>query len=181
MTASRLLARRYARALFLSASAAGQVQTVEEDLDRVLQVWGDTFALREVLGGVLIPRSRQKELLERLFQGRVTRPVLNLVSLLLDERRLRLLEEIRRQYRLLADEARGIILVEVVSARPLPEEAQEALREALEKKLGRKVRLETSLDPNLIGGVRVKIGDRLYDGSVRGQLERLRQRLAKGR
>lgn len=178
MTAGRVLARRYARALFLAARAAGKVERAEADLVLVQDIFGQVPELRQILGGVAVPRPRQRELLRRIFAGRVDDLVLNLLLLLLDERRLRLLDQIAREFRIMADEARGIALVEVISARPLSGPAEEALRQGLERKLGRRVRMECRVDPALVGGVQVKIGDTLYDGSVRGQLERLRERMA---
>jgi F-type H+-transporting ATPase subunit delta len=178
VTAGRVLARRYARALFLAARAAGRLERAEADLVVVQDVFGQVPELRQILGGVAVPRPRQRELLRQIFAGRVDDLVLNLLLLLLDERRLRLLDQVTREFRIMADEARGIALVEVISARPLSRPAEEALKRGLERKLGRRVRMECRVDPALVGGVQVKIGDTLYDGSVRGQLERLRERMA---
>ncbi|MDI6894265.1 MAG: ATP synthase F1 subunit delta [Bacillota bacterium] len=177
MTAGRVLARRYARALFLAARAAGKVEKAEADLAQVRQALDQVPQLRQILGGVAVPRARQRELLQGIFAGRVDGLVMNLLLLLLDERRLRLLDQIEREFRIMADEARGITLVEVISARALSGPAEEALRQGLERKLGRRVRMECTVDAALVGGVQVKIGDTLYDGSVRGQLERLKERM----
>jgi len=180
VTAGRVLARRYARALFLAARAAGKVERAQADLALVEQVMTQVPQLREILGGVAVPRPRQRELLRRIFEGRVDGAVMNLLLVLLDERRLRLLDQIVREYRIMAEESRGIALVQVISARPLSPPAEEALRQGLERKLGRRVRMESTVDPALVGGVQVKIGDTLYDGSVRGQLRRLQERMVHG-
>jgi len=180
VTASRLLAHRYARALFLAATAARETDRAGEQLQYVLEVLEQVPQLREILGGIIVPRSRQKELLKKLFGDKLLAHVLNLLYLLLDERRMGLLREIARQYDIMADEARGIVRVEVVAARPLSAEAREMLQQGLERKLNRRVKLEETVEPALIGGVQVKVGDTLYDGSVRGQLERMRQRMAVG-
>jgi len=96
---------------------------------------------------------------------------------LIDKRRYDILPEVPECYKELVDSHRGIVSVQVRSAVPLTEEEKERLSEVLARSLRKQVRLETNVDPSLIGGVMLRIGDRLLDGSVKGQLNLLRQRL----
>lgn len=123
------------------------------------------------------PPSIQAQVAER-----VGRQVARLVELLVERRRVGLLPRVAEAYRQLLYAERGIVEAEVASAAPLTEAERDALRERLERLAGRQVELRERVDPGLLGGLVVRIGDRLYDASVRGRLERLRtQLIAAGR
>ena len=100
--------------------------------------------------------------------------------MLLERRRLEILEEIFETWRVLAEEKLGIVSAEVSTPLPLTKKEEGLCRETLEKLTGRKVRIFTRTDASLIGGVRARIGSQVYDGSVRRQLRILRERLAEG-
>jgi F-type H+-transporting ATPase subunit delta len=102
----------------------------------------------------------------------------NLIRLLLHRERLELLPEIAASYHELLNRARGISVAHVITAVPLDEASRAQLASRLERYVGQKVEMQTSVDPSIIGGVVVRVGDTLLDGSVRGRLEALRRRLA---
>jgi len=104
----------------------------------------------------------------------VTRNFLNVV---IDHDRMELLDEIVEAYESLVNERLGITTADVITARPLGEAEKQDLAGALSAKTGKTVRMNFSLDPNLIGGVVARVGSTIYDGSVRGSLERLREQL----
>jgi F-type H+-transporting ATPase subunit delta len=116
----------------------------------------------------------------RQVAERVGRQLTNLVGLLVERRRVALLPKVADAFRRLIYARRNIIEAEVASAAPLTEAERAALRERLARLVGRRVELRERLDPGLLGGLVVRIGDRLYDASVRGRLERLRNRLIAG-
>ncbi|HXG40781.1 MAG TPA: ATP synthase F1 subunit delta, partial [Candidatus Limnocylindrales bacterium] len=116
----------------------------------------------------------------RLLGPRVTRQVLNLARLLTEKNRIELAPAIAREYATLLNRARGIVEAVVTTARPLgPDEVAE-VRRKVEELAGAAVDLRVVVDPSLIGGLTVRVGDRLLDASVRGRLERLRARLLAG-
>jgi F-type H+-transporting ATPase subunit delta len=104
----------------------------------------------------------------------------NLLALILRRRRVDLLPRIARDFRRLYNKKMGIVEAIATSAAELDEAELSALRDRLEQMTSAKIELTTTVDPSLLGGVQVRLGDLLIDGSVRGRLEQLRSRLASG-
>ena len=100
--------------------------------------------------------------------------------ILVDESRTRLIGDVRDSLRQLVEEAAGRVTAQITSARELTKKELDAIREALGRRVDAEVRLETSVDPDLIGGVVAQVGDQLFDGSVRTQLVTLGESLRKG-
>jgi ATP synthase F1 delta subunit len=141
----------------------------------------------ESLGGLIddaLDRRRSLPATAAVVRQAATGPVraqlANLTGLLLERRRIGLLPAIASEYERLLDDARGIIAATVTSAVPLTEADIEAVRQRVERMTSSSVRLTSTVDPSLIGGLTVRVGDRLLDASVRGRLERLRYQLAAG-
>ena len=103
--------------------------------------------------------------------------VRNFLKVLIDNDRMILLGEITEAFDSLLDERLGVVLAEITTARALDETEQKQLADALHAKTGKQVRMNFSLDRELIGGIAARIGSTIYDGSVRGQLERIRGKL----
>jgi F-type H+-transporting ATPase subunit delta len=106
--------------------------------------------------------------------------VQNFMSFLVDQRRLIAFDAIVASYLELADQAEGLLTAEVVSASPLDDRRKDRLRRALSERTGQEVRLQIEVDPSLLGGAIAKVGDLVFDGSLRTQLGRLRTNLTKG-
>lgn len=169
--------RRYAAALFGAASQRGVVDRVESDLGLVSYVVETSPALLKGLTSPLVPGQRKREILRQIFEGKVHEVTLSYLCLLVGKRREEAIPLTEAEYVRLANEARGIATAHVVSAVDLVPEEETALAQALSHATGKTVVLERSVDPELIGGVLVKIGDTVIDGSIRGQLEALREKL----
>jgi F-type H+-transporting ATPase subunit delta len=105
---------------------------------------------------------------------------MNLIGLMLRRGRIDQLPRIAAEFRRLDDARQGITVATATSAAPLTPDEQTALMGRLEQMTGGRVRLDVQVDPSLLGGLIVRVGDRLIDGSVRGRLERLRNRLVSG-
>lgn len=137
--------------------------------------------LEQALAQLPAPRA-DPATVRRQIAERVERQLTNLVGLLVESRRVTLLPRVADAFWRLVYARRDIVEAEVASAAPLTDVERDALRERLARLTGRRVELRERVDPGLLGGLVVRIGDRLYDGSVRGRFERLRNRvLAKGR
>jgi len=178
MSVVRPLARRYARAIFQMAIAADQAPTVGRDLDGAARVYAGNPVLGRFLNNPKIRISDKKDLLtgvlDRCGAGELCQRFL---ASLLDRGRLSQLPEVAAGYRNLLEEAENRATAEVSSARPLSPGETDALAAALGRITRRKIGLDVTVDPGLLGGVVVRIGSVVYDGSLRGQLDRLDKHL----
>lgn len=169
-------ARRYAEALFSIARPNQAYDVWLRDLERLDAILQDENA-HQVLTSPAVPEEERQAALEKLLPD--ARPEFrNLIRLLLQRNRLKLVPEILAAFREQVDEERGIVTAEVTSAMPLDEGLRSVVAERLARFSGKQVRLELSVDPQLIGGIVARIGDELIDDSVRGRLQRLRHQLA---
>jgi F-type H+-transporting ATPase subunit delta len=176
MARSATAARRYAEAAFQLAEAEGNEDRWAEDLRLAAEVTSDE-RVKRVVDNPAIPVRERQEALESLLADKIGRPAFNLVRLLSERARIELLPAIAAEYRRLLDELHGVVEASVVSARPLSTKQLAAVGRRIEQMMSASVSMTPSVDPALIGGLTVRVGDRLIDGSVRGRLERLRERL----
>jgi F-type H+-transporting ATPase subunit delta len=128
----------------------------------------------------MVPIAEREAALSGLLAARLSRPAFNLCRLLLARGRLELLGPISAEYSRLLNARRGVVSATVTSATPLTGDEDTAIRARVAQLTGTTVDVHTAVDPALIGGLTVKIGDRLIDASVRGRLERLREQLLAG-
>jgi F-type H+-transporting ATPase subunit delta len=173
---------RYANALadvVLSPDSGVQPQQVVEQLRAFDQAVQSSPDLRQVLASPAIPVARKraviKDIAEKLGFALVVR---NFVLVMNDHRRAAGLPQVVEAFEALLDERLGFIRVEVRSAFELNQDQQGELSGQLGKLAGSQVRMRFAFDPELIGGVTARIGSRVYDGSVRGQLAEMRKRLS---
>ncbi len=127
-----------------------------------------------------LPLTSRLDLAVAVIGPQVSRPVLNLIVLLLRRGRIELLPRVAQEFARLDDLDKHVIHATATSAAPMDPDEVRALTARLEQLSGGRVELTTDVDPGILGGVVVRLGDRLIDGSVRGRLERLRIRLASG-
>jgi F-type H+-transporting ATPase subunit delta len=178
-------ARRYAEAVFEIARRDGTEDAWQTALDAAWQVLGPADVLR-IVENPAIPLPERQEAVGAVLAAKTTTapPVkaqlANLLGALVARRRVSLVPAIAGEYGRLLDRQRGIAAAVVTSAAPLSAEETEAIAARVASLAGTKVSLRTAVDPALIGGVTVRIGDRLIDASVRGRLERLRERIVAG-
>lgn len=171
------IVRRYATALFNAAYKAGVVDQVESDLGLVSYTVESSPRLREAVHAPLVPPETKRRIVEGVFGGKVHQITLSYLYLLVDKRREEAMAVTEAAYIELANEARGIALVEVTSAVELTPDERARLREKLSVRIGKMVELTARVDPEIIGGLIVRIGDNVIDGSVRGHLVKLRETL----
>jgi len=170
------VARPYAEAIFKLADAAGALPKWSEMMAALSLVASD----ERVAGAIKdpnLPTAKVAGLFLSILSGKLTGDAENLVRVLAEYGRLELLPEIRRQYEALKNEREGVLEAEIQSAFEIPDAQMNELVSRLEKKFGRKVRARVTLDKELIGGVRVVVGDKVIDGSARAQLGALENAL----
>jgi F-type H+-transporting ATPase subunit delta len=177
--ARKSTARRYAEAIFEIADRDGNVETWLEQLQTIASVVSDESIVRG-LEDPNVPIERRLAALAGAVGSGMVPQMSNLLPLIVRRRRVGMLPQIAREFRRLYNKKAGIVEATAVSAAPLDEHELTALRSRLEQMTGARIELDTRVDPSLLGGIQVRLGDRLIDGSVRGRLERLRNRLASG-
>jgi F-type H+-transporting ATPase subunit delta len=182
MAEQSTIARPYARAAFESASAVHALGPWSEALSRAAAVMSDE-RVKKLIGNPHVPAMELTAVIYDLSAGaasptdappasaRSREELGNFLQLLAQNRRLPLLPEIALQFEALREEAENIATVEVRSARELTHEQAQRLRSALERRLGRTVKLSARIDPSLLGGAVVQYGDLVFDGSLRRSLE----------
>jgi len=173
-TGESLAAKRYAQAAFELAGSdlAGWQRAIEE----IAEFMGDD-EVRKVLENSRIPQEPKLRLVAAALADLPAMP-LNLARLLVRKKRTGLAPEIAVQFRGLVSAQEGILKAHATTAVPLTSAERESLSQRLESSTGHPVELETDVDPELLGGVVVLMGDRLIDASVRGRLQALRKSLA---
>lgn len=178
-----VVASRYAKALadVVAAPGSGVDPTVAlEQLRGVEQVIAASVDLRNALLSPAVSPSRKRAVVAKLFEPLgLSRPVRNFLFVAIDHRRIHEFSSIVEAFEVLLDERLGYIRADVASAQPLPEAQRAALAAEISRVAGKKAKLKFTTDPALVAGVVARIGSTVYDGSVRGQLDRLRVMLAK--
>jgi F-type H+-transporting ATPase subunit delta len=174
------LSRRYSKALFELAREAGQEERIGEELQGFLFAYDDS-PLRAVLSNPAFELDHRKNILLEVSKNlQLSAVTENFLVLLLKRDRLGFLPSIVASYRRLVNEAKGRVEAKVVAAAPLEPGVMETLRGTLRQLSGKEVVLREEGDPELIGGLVVELEGKIYDGSVRMQLERIKQRIARG-
>lgn len=175
---------RYARALAditFGKKADVDPDKLTSEISAFLAEYEASPELREVLGTPAVPNSKKRTIVfllaDRLQLSKTTR---NFLFVLVEHRRQGILKTIRDAYVRLVDERRDVVRADVVSAIELSNEQRSAIEQQLTANTGKQVRSEYKVDPQLLGGVVVRIGSQVYDGSVRGRLRSLSAQLSAG-
>lgn len=178
MTMHGSLPKRYAKALLSIAVEAGQVDKIGADLGSIVAAWNESKELRDVFAnprhGQAVRHGIVKAIVAKVGASQMLDNTLRLLS---DRRRMRYLPEIAAAYDALAEERAGRVRAEVSSATPLSDAYCAELARTLETVTGRKVDIVRHVDPALIAGVVTRVGDMVFDGSVKNRLDELRQRM----
>ena len=175
----RTSANRYARALFdVALDEKADLAKVGDDLDAVVAMMKASPELAMVSNRNSVTDASRQSLMEAVSRAMtLSAPVTKMMVLLAQSGKLNLLPELAASYRQRLLAHQNIVRAEVKSAVPLSPEKTRALEESLSTVTGKKVELSVSVDPELLGGVVATIGSTVYDGSVRTQLQRMRQEL----
>jgi len=179
MKRSRGSARRYAEAAFQIADSDGTLDAWLKDLELAATLLGPPD-VQHLLANPAVPIPVRADAVAQVLDARVSDKARNLVLLLMRRGRVDLVSGVAAAYRALYEQRKGIVRATVISAAPLDAAEQSAIRERLGQMAGGTLEIEQQVDPSILGGVIVRLGDRMIDGSVRGRLERLRSRLETG-
>ncbi|TLS35835.1 F0F1 ATP synthase subunit delta [Pseudalkalibacillus caeni] len=177
-----VVAKRYAEALFDLANENQIVSQIEDELAVVKEVFNKNPQLMEFFRHPKVTTDEKKKVIFTSF-GELSDTVRNTMLLLADRNRIEITPELIDQYTKLANDQQGVAAAKVYSVNPLSDEEQARISDVFAKRVGKeKLSIENVVDPDLIGGIKVRIGNRIFDGSVSGKLERMKRQLvsAKG-
>ena len=170
----------YAEAFLQVAEAREEVDQVAEQARAVLSLWAESPELREAMASPVLEVDAKKAVLAALFGDQLNPSFLNLLKLLADRQRIGILDAVLERMLELHREQRNIALATVTSATALTEEQQAELSKKVQAVAGTdKLEINLSVDPDLIGGFVVKVGSKVIDASLAGQVRRLGLALAK--
>ena len=171
------VAKRYAVALVSLASEASSLDAVASDLDHLADLLESSDDFRSFIQHPLIPPEAQTKSLEALFKGKCDKLSMNLLLLLVRRERLAALPDIVDQARAMIREEKGVLPVEVVSAEPFLKRQEDELAKKLAARTGKTIDLTVTVDESLLGGFRLRMGDRVEDYSIATKLETFKQNI----
>lgn len=171
------VARRYAAALFATAAKHNSVKAVEEDLHSIAAFIDADPRFRSVMVSPEVSRDAKTQLCEKLFSDRTTALTMQALRLILIKGREEELEAIRDEFTVLRREQEGVVFANVASSETLTQKQQTEILARLRLATGKQVEATFTVDPSLIGGVRATFGNTVLDGSLRGALASLHEKL----
>ena len=174
------VARRYAEALAEMAEEPKYVDVIAKDLEILRRSVRESRDFLLFLKSPIINKARKHEILLSLFSEKIQKVTLGFLAILVEKGRENYLPDIIEQFFVIRDERQGIINVEVKGVGDFSREQTTLLQQKLESFANKKVRISFSVDRELVGGFVARVGDTVFDGSIRRQLELLRQRFAGG-
>lgn len=172
-----IVADRYALALFQIAKENNTIDQFEQELLVIQKVTLDNPELLNVLKHPKVLLEKKKSMIGEAFAS-LSQPVLNTLLILVERQRISVIPQLAEHFVKLANDERGTEDATVYSVRLLSQDELTALSDTFAKKIGKSsLRLKNVIDQNLVGGVKLRIGNRIYDGSISGKLERIERQL----
>jgi len=177
--ASDPVVKGYAESLFQIAQAEGMLDRIEEELTRLKNTLESNAEVREFLSNLQISSEGKKNAVAQIFGEKVSTITLNWLNLVIDQGRQRRLPQIIEVFFTLAQESREKVTAEVITSVPLTEELIQRLEKELSKASKKQVFLKPMIDESILGGVIVKIENKIIDGSIKHRLEEIKQEMVK--
>ncbi|MGD2117662.1 MAG: F0F1 ATP synthase subunit delta [Chromatiales bacterium] len=170
------IARPYAEAIFATATESGKLDNWSDMLQLLASIVGDA-SMTNVIGNPAIDRGSMSKLLLDITGDNLSEQGQNLVKLLVQNDRVAVLPEIAAQFEALKNQSQGAIEVVVTSAFDMNSAQEQLLADALKKKFNKNITISSKTDTSLMGGIHIKAGDMVIDGSIKGQLHQLANEL----
>jgi F-type H+-transporting ATPase subunit delta len=176
---TRRFGRPYAQALFAVAGSVTKAAEVRDELARVVATLREVPALAAMVGNPVLPLAAKRQALARVAERMGVTPLTQrLLQSLLGRHRLARLDEVVATLTAMIDHRQGVGVAHVTTAEPLGEDERRDLQRVLEGKVGKRLQLDLAVDPRLLAGFVAQVDSQLFDGSLRGQLDRLAKELA---
>lgn len=168
---------RYAESLFDLAKEENKVTQYLDDIKLVGEVLDSDPQIVQFFNHVLIENDKKIQLLDQSFKGNVDQYVLNFLKLLVQSRRIRYIDDIVKSYIKLSNQYLGIEEGMIYTPYELTDQQIQDIEKAISQKESKKVTLKVSIDPSLLGGIKVQISNRIYDGTIKNKVEMLKKEL----
>lgn len=176
---NKSVARRYAEAFFSIAQETQKIDEYQAELESVTKVIAEVEGMKEYMAHLLVPAKEKKELVQKVFEGQISPVTMNFLCMVIDKRRESYLDVILGEFVDMADETRNIKKAELFAAREVPAEELADLEQRLSASTGKKISLTMTVDPSLLGGVKIRMGDQIVDGTVAKKLQLLKDSMMK--
>lgn len=170
---ANLVGNRYAYALFEAGLELNKLREFKEDFSSVTDILSKEKELNKILSHPKISKDEKKELLNTIFGNKINKEVLNFLFILVDKRREDAIMEINKEFVKLFNEHENIVEVTAITSVQMDNKSKNKLKITLENKLNKRVQLINIVDKDIIGGVLLNIGNKVIDGTVKGQLEEI--------
>ena len=176
---AELVSKRYASALFELAFEEQKHHKVQEELAFIRSCIEDEPSFFELLKSPLITADEKKDIISNIFRDRVCMEVLNFQYIIIDKGREAYIKDIVNEYILLVDSVQNKVDAVAITAVPMEKQDLLMLQANLSKSSGKNIQLQNQVDPTIIGGVLVKIGDKVIDGTIKNRLATMQEQLSK--
>jgi len=173
------IARQYSKALYEIGEENGNMGELFEELEEFWKTLQENEQLKEALFHQRVLVEEKQAVLKNVFKDKLSNHMYKFLMLLIEKRRIYFLENILESFRKLMHKHENIITVEVTTAVEMNSEIREKLKKRLDKYVDKKIEMKEYCDPDIIGGMVIKIGDYLIDGSIKSKLESLEDKIKK--
>lgn len=168
---AKLVAKRYALSLFETGLELNKIKEFNDELNFIKKIFESEPRLLQILHHPKISKVEKRSLLNDIFKDKISLEMVNFLYILIDKRREDFILEIAQSYKVLFNEHQEILKVMAITAVPMEDKAKEKLSLVLKNKFNKNIELSNVIDKSLIGGVLLKIENKIMDGSLRGQLK----------
>ncbi|KAB3530895.1 F0F1 ATP synthase subunit delta [Alkaliphilus serpentinus] len=175
---AELVAKRYSNALFEVALEINTIDVFKEELMFISNCLKEYSQLDELLASPLIQLQEKKDLVTQIFKDGVSNEMLNFLYILLDKRRQGYLQDITTEYVALANASKNMVSAVAITASPMKMVDLQVLEAKLSKSSGKNVQLTNQVDGDIIGGILIKMGDKVIDGTIKNRLGQLKEQLS---
>lgn len=175
-----IASRRYARALFQVAKSLNRTEGFLEEFRELSKIMLENRELRDFLDYPNITNSEKKNVIQEIFKGRVDQEIIQLIYILLEHNRLERIRAIYYDYKYLVYKDKHMKIAYATTAVKMKAEEMDMLKNKLSQKYNCDIEVQNIVDPGVIGGVYLRVGDRIIDGTIKGKFDDIKERLLKG-
>ncbi|MEW8972572.1 MAG: F0F1 ATP synthase subunit delta [Tissierellaceae bacterium] len=168
---AKLVANRYASSLFEAGLELEKIEDFYGELESVGKVFHNENKLFQILTHPRVSKNEKKSLIETIFEKKISKEMINFLYIIIDKRRESYLFEIIQEYKAIFNEFKEIVDVVAITAVPMDEQAKNKLSIVLKNKLNKNIQLSNEVDKSIIGGVLLKMNDKVVDSTLTSQLK----------